>query len=83
MIDVYSKADYPSCELSNFAEHPFELDGRHIAFMESFLQSLKYMMAEKKHWWIKEMKYLDIQLEKADGSDNFNGISFREKVREA
>ena len=48
MIDIYSKADYPSCELSNFAEHPFELDGIHIASMEGFLQSLKYMMVEKQ-----------------------------------
>lgn len=48
MIDIYSKADYPSCELSNFAAHPFELDGIHIASMEGFLQSLKYMMVEKQ-----------------------------------
>lgn len=30
MIDIYSKADYPACELSNFAVHPFLMDGVEI-----------------------------------------------------
>ena len=48
MIDIYSKAEYPACELSNFAEHPFWLDGVEIQSMEGFLQSLKYMRLSKQ-----------------------------------
>lgn len=33
---------YPSSALSNFAPHPFELDGVKISSMEGFLQSLKF-----------------------------------------
>ena len=40
-IDVHSKKPYPSCALSNFAEHPFRLDGIDIRCMEGLLQSLK------------------------------------------
>lgn len=42
MIDIHSKAEYPSCELSNFAEHHFVIDGVSCNSMEGFLQSLKY-----------------------------------------
>ena len=42
MLDIYSKGNYPSCALSNFASHPFVLDGIEIHSMEGFLQSLKY-----------------------------------------
>lgn len=42
MIDIYSKGSAPGCELSNFAEHHFVLDGVEIRSMEGFLQSLKY-----------------------------------------
>lgn len=42
MIDIYSKGDYPACELSNFAEHHFVIDEVEIKSMEGFLQSLKY-----------------------------------------
>lgn len=48
MIDIYSKADYPACELSNFATHPFTLGGVEIQSMEEFLQSLKYMNQSKQ-----------------------------------
>lgn len=48
MIDIYSKADYPACELSNFAVHPFSMDGVEIQSMEGFLQSLKYMNSSKQ-----------------------------------
>lgn len=42
MIDIHSKAEYPSCELSNFAKHHFVIDGVSCNSMEGFLQSLKY-----------------------------------------
>ena len=42
MIDIYSKGEYPSSALSNFAEHHFAMDGVPCGSMEGFLQSLKY-----------------------------------------
>lgn len=41
-MDIRSGSDYPSSALSNFAPHPFVLDGVEIASMEGFLQSLKF-----------------------------------------
>ena len=45
-MDIGSKAGYPSSALSNFAPHPFVLDGVEIASMEGFLQSLKFSNSE-------------------------------------
>lgn len=42
VIDIYSKGEYPSWALSNFAEHRFTMDGVPCGSMEGFLQSLKY-----------------------------------------
>lgn len=41
-MDIESGNSYPSAALSNFAPHPFVLDGVEIASMEGFLQSLKF-----------------------------------------
>ena len=41
-MDIGSKQGYPSSALSNFAPHPFEIDGVQCASMEGFLQSLKF-----------------------------------------
>ena len=41
-MDIGSGNGYPSAALSNFAPHPFVLDGIEIASMEGFLQSLKF-----------------------------------------
>lgn len=41
LLDVHSQKPYPSCALSNFAEHPFALDGIPIRCAEGLLQSLK------------------------------------------
>ncbi len=41
-MDISSGSSYPACALSNFAPHPFTLDGVAIASMEGFLQSLKF-----------------------------------------
>jgi predicted NAD-dependent protein-ADP-ribosyltransferase YbiA (DUF1768 family) len=41
-MDIGSGKGYPSSALSNFAPHPFELDGVPIASMEGFLQGLKF-----------------------------------------
>ena len=41
-MDIGSGNSYPSAALSNFAPHPFVLDGVEIASMEGFLQSLKF-----------------------------------------
>lgn len=40
-IDIHSKSPYPSGSLSNFAEHPYCLDGIPIKYQEGLLQSLK------------------------------------------
>ena len=41
-MDIGSKGRYPSSALSNFAPHPFVMDGVECASMEGFLQSLKF-----------------------------------------
>ena len=37
ILDIYSKGAYPGCALSNFAEHPFVLDGIEVECMEGLL----------------------------------------------
>ena len=41
-MDIGSGTGYPSAALSNFAPHPFEIDGVQCNSMEGFLQSLKF-----------------------------------------
>lgn len=41
-MDIGSGTGYPSASLSNFAPHPFVIDGVECASMEGFLQSLKF-----------------------------------------
>lgn len=41
-MNIGSGSGYPSSALSNFAPHPFILDGININSMEGFLQSLKF-----------------------------------------
>lgn len=41
-MDIGSGNSYPSSALSNFAPHPFVIDGVECASMEGFLQSLKF-----------------------------------------
>lgn len=48
IIDIHSKGEYPSCELSNFAEHEFCIDGVKCLSMEGFLQSLKFRSIKKQ-----------------------------------
>ena len=45
-MDIGSGSSYPSCSLSNFAPHPFVIDGIQCASMEGFLQSLKFSSPE-------------------------------------
>lgn len=45
-MDISSGNSYPSSALSNFAPHPFTLDGVACASMEGFLQSLKFKSPE-------------------------------------
>lgn len=42
-MDIGSGNGYPESALSNFAPHPFVLDGVECASMEGFLQSLKFV----------------------------------------
>lgn len=48
IIDVHSKGTYPSCALSNFAEHEFYIDNVKCSSMEGFLQSLKFKSIKKQ-----------------------------------
>jgi len=49
-MDIGSGKGYLASALSNFAPHPFVLDGIQIASMEGFLQSLKFSNPEmQKH----------------------------------
>lgn len=41
-MDIGSGNGYPSAALSNFAPHPFKIDGIQCNSMEGFLQSLKF-----------------------------------------
>ena len=45
-LDIHSGHDYPSGALSNFAPHPFVIDGVECASMEGFLQALKFSNPE-------------------------------------
>jgi predicted NAD-dependent protein-ADP-ribosyltransferase YbiA (DUF1768 family) len=45
-MDIGSGNSYPSNALSNFAPHPFEIDGVQCNSMEGFLQSLKFKSPE-------------------------------------
>ena len=49
-MDIGSGNGYPSSVLSNFAPHPFVLDGVEIASMEGFLQSLKFKNEEMQRY---------------------------------
>ena len=52
-MNIGSGNGYPSSALSNFAPHPFVLDGVQCASMEGFLQSLKF---DKLHIQIEVCK---------------------------
>ena len=45
-MEISSGNGYPSRALSNFAPHPFEIDGVKCNSMEGFLQSLKFESIE-------------------------------------
>lgn len=49
-MDILSKNRYPSSALSNFAPHPFEIDGVKCNSMEGFLQSLKFESTDMQEY---------------------------------
>lgn len=49
-MDIGSHNGYPSGALSNFAPHPFEIDGIKCNSMEGFLQSLKFSNPEMQEY---------------------------------
>lgn len=49
-MDIGSKNGYPASALSNFAPHPFEIDGVQCNSMEGFLQSLKFESVEMQRY---------------------------------
>lgn len=49
-MEIRSKSTYPAGALSNFAPHPFVLDGVQCASMEGFLQSLKFKNQEMQKY---------------------------------
>lgn len=50
VINIYSKGDYPSNILSNFAPNGFLIDGVRCASMEGFLQSLKFRNVKRQNF---------------------------------
>ena len=49
-MDIKSGCGYPASSLSNFAPHPFVIDGVQCASMEGFLQSLKFKNPEMQEY---------------------------------
>ena len=49
-MDIGSGSGYPSASLSNFAPHPFVIDGVQCASMEGFLQSLKFESVDMQEY---------------------------------
>lgn len=49
-MDIGSYNGYPSASLSNFAPHPFVIDGIQCNSMEGFLQSLKFESIEMQKY---------------------------------
>ena len=49
-MDIGSGNGYPVGTLSNFAPHPFEIDGVQCNSMEGFLQSLKFESVEMQKY---------------------------------
>jgi len=49
-MDIGSGNQYPANALSNFAPHPFTLDGVEISSFEGFLQSLKFKSIEMQEY---------------------------------
>jgi len=56
-MDIKSGQGYPSSSLSNFAPHPFEIDGVQCNSMEGFLQSLKFKSPEMQEEVCKLVGY--------------------------
>lgn len=56
-MNIGSNNSYPGCSLSNFAPHPFELDGVKINSAEGFLQSLKFKSVEMQEEVCKLVGY--------------------------
>jgi len=56
-MDIGSGNKYPSNSLSNFAPHPFEIDGIQCNSMEGFLQSLKFKSPEMQEEVCKLVGY--------------------------
>ena len=56
-MDIGSGKSYPSNALSNFAPHPFEIDGIQCNSMEGFLQSLKFKSPEMQEEVCKLVGY--------------------------
>jgi len=52
-MDIGSGKGYPSSSLSNFAPHPFVIDGVECNSMEGFLQSLKFKQPDMQKFVCK------------------------------
>lgn len=56
-MDIGSGKSYPSNSLSNFAPHPFEIDGVQCNSAEGFLQSLKFKSVDMQEEVCKLVGY--------------------------
>ena len=57
-MDIGSGNKYPSNSLSNFAPHPFEMDGVQCNSFEGFIQSLKFKSIEMQEEVCKLVGYI-------------------------
>lgn len=80
--NIYSKGAWPANKLSNFASHPFRIDGVNIASMESFLQSTKFRDPDRQ----REVCQFPAKEAKAAGEDQcwsdylyWRGVPYRRK----
>lgn len=86
-MDIGSKCGYPASALSNFAPHPFTIDGVDCASMEGFLQSLKFENVDMQREVCKLVGY---SAKKKGSNKNWrikqllywNGIEYKRKSKE-
>ena len=88
-MDISSGSKYPAGALSNFAPHPFVLDGVECVSMEGFLQSLKF---DKSHIQVEVCSLVGMAAKRRGSKRNkrwmstqtlwWQGKSYKRKSRE-
>lgn len=82
-MDIGSGSGYPSAALSNFAPHPFIIDGVQCNSMEGFLQSLKFDSLEMQHYVCTLIgKAAKFKGKRRSGTRSKNFIGMEESTKE-